>query len=99
MGHYYSWVGNPFPLLLGEPSSALLSTAQAGGPPSVKMGWAAKTIIFQDVRGLKMTSFFPCKFFGQFVVHSIFFWFFYLVKSRQICGGRLGLVNSKSSFM
>ena len=60
--------GHPFPLLLGQPSSALLSTAQAGGPPSVKIGWATKTIIFEDVRGHKMTSFFPCKFFGQFAV-------------------------------
>ena len=41
--------GHPFPLLLGQPSSALLSTAQAGGPPSVKIGWATKTIIFEDV--------------------------------------------------
>ena len=47
--------GHPFPLLLGQPSSALLSTAQAGGPPSVKIGWATKTIIFEDVRGHKMT--------------------------------------------
>ena len=29
-------VGHPFPLLLGQLSSALLSTAQAGGPPSVE---------------------------------------------------------------
>ena len=42
--------GHPFPLLLGQPSSALLSTAQAGGPPSVKIGWATKNIIFEDVR-------------------------------------------------
>ena len=42
--------GHPFPLLLGQPSSALLSTAKAGGPPSVKIGWATKTIIFEDVR-------------------------------------------------
>ena len=56
--------GHPFPLLLGQPSSALLSTAQAGGPPSVKIGWATKTIIFEDVRGHKMTSFFTCKYFG-----------------------------------
>ena len=42
--------GHPFPLQLGQPSSALLSTAQAGGPPSVEIGWATKTIIFQDVR-------------------------------------------------
>ena len=59
--------GHPFPLLLGQPSSALLSTAQAGGgPPSVEIGWATKTIIFEDFRGHKMTSFFTCKFFGQF---------------------------------
>ena len=50
--------GHSFPLLLGQPSSALLSTAQAGGPPSVKIGWATKTIILEDVRGHKMTSFF-----------------------------------------
>ena len=61
------------PLLLGQPSSALLSTAQAGGPPSVKIGWAAKTIIFEDVRGHKMNSFFTCKFSGQFAVLGIFF--------------------------
>ena len=65
--------GHPFPLLLGQPSSALLSTAQAGGPPSVEIGWATKTIIFEDVRGHKMTSFFTCKFFGQFAVLGIFF--------------------------
>ena len=64
--------GNPFPLLLGQPSSALLSTAQAGGPPSVKIGWATKTIIFEDVKGYKMTPFFTCKFFGQFAVQGIF---------------------------
>ena len=52
--------GRPFPLLFGQPSSALLSTAQAGGPPSVEIGWATKTIIFEDVRGHKMTSFFTC---------------------------------------
>ena len=66
-------VGHPFPLLLGQPSSALLSTAQAGGPPSVKIGWATKTIIFEDVRGHKMTPFFTCKFFGQFAVLGICF--------------------------
>ena len=38
--------GHPFPLLLGQPSSALLSTAQAGGPPSVEIGWATKTITY-----------------------------------------------------
>ena len=66
--------GHPFPaLLLGQPSSALLSTAQAGGPPSVKIGWATETIIFEDVRGHKMTSFFTCKFSGQFAVLGIFF--------------------------
>ena len=43
--------GHPFPLLLGQPSSALLSTAQVGGPPSVEIGWATKNIIFEDVRG------------------------------------------------
>ena len=65
--------GHPFPLLLGQPSSALLSTAQAGGPPSVEIGgWATKTIIFEDVRGHKMTSFFTCKFFGRFAVLGIF---------------------------
>ena len=32
--------GHPFSLLLGQPSSDLLPTAQAGGPPSVKIGWA-----------------------------------------------------------
>ena len=42
--------GHPFPLLLGQPSSALLSTAQAGGQPSVEISWATKTIIFEDVR-------------------------------------------------
>ena len=61
--------GHPFPLLFGQPSSALLSTAQAGGPPSVEIGWATKTIIFEDVRGYKMTPFFMCKFFGQFAVY------------------------------
>ena len=68
--------GHPFPLPLGQPSlsSALLSTApQAGGPPSVKIGWATKTIIFEDVRGRKMTSFFTCKFFEYFAVLGIFF--------------------------
>ena len=65
--------GHSFPLLLGQPSSALLSTAQAGGPPSVEIGWATKTIIFEDVRGHEMTSFFTCKFFGQFAVQGIFF--------------------------
>ena len=64
-------VGHPFPLLLGQPSSALLSTAQAGGPPYVKLGWATKTIIFEDVRGHKMTLFFTCIFFGQFAVLGI----------------------------
>ena len=53
--------GHPYPLVLGQPSSALSSTAQAGGPPSVEIGWATtKTIIFEDVRGHKMTSFFTC---------------------------------------
>ena len=65
--------GHPFPLLLGQPSYALQSTAQAGGPPSVKIGWATKTIIFEDVRGHKMNSFSTCKFFGQFAVLGIFF--------------------------
>ena len=64
---------HPFPLLLGQPSSALLSTAQAGGLLSVEIGWATKTIIFEDVRGHKMTPFFTCKFFGQFAVLGIFF--------------------------
>ena len=66
--------GHPLPLLLGQPSSALLSTeAQAGGPLSVKIGWATKSIIFEDVRGHKMTPFFTCKFSGQFAVLGIFF--------------------------
>ena len=64
--------GNPLSLLLSQPSSALLSVAQAGGPPSVAIGWATKTIIFEDVRGHKMTSFFTCKFFGQFAVLEYF---------------------------
>ena len=65
--------GHPFPLLLGQSSSALLSTAQAGGPPSVEIGWVTKTIIFENVRGHKMTSFFTYNFFGQFAVLGIFF--------------------------
>ena len=64
--------GHPFPLLLGQPSSALLFTAQAGGPPSVEIGWATKTIIFEDVMGYKMTPFSTCKMFGQFAVLGIF---------------------------
>ena len=72
-GSLLQTAGHPFPLLLGQPSSALLSTAQAGGPPSVKIGWATKTIIFEDVRGHNMTSFFTCKFFGQFTVQGIVF--------------------------
>ena len=64
--------GHPFPLVLGQPSSALLSTAQAGEPPSVKIGWATKTIIFEDVRSYKMTPFFTCKFFGHFAVQGFF---------------------------
>ena len=51
VGHFYRRRATLFPLLLGQPSSALLSTAQAGGPPSVEIGWATKTIIFEDVRG------------------------------------------------
>ena len=51
----------------------LLSTAQAGGPPSVEIGWATKTIIVEDIKGHKMTSFFTCEFFGQFAVLGIFF--------------------------
>ena len=80
MGHFYrQWAtftnGWPpcFPLLLSQPSSALLSTAQAGGPPSVEKGWATKTIIFEDVKGYKMTPFFTCKFFRQFAVQGILF--------------------------
>ena len=63
----------PFPLLLGQPSSAFLSTAQAGGPPSVEIGWATKTIIFEDVRGHEMTPFFTCIFFWQFTLQGFFF--------------------------
>ena len=65
--------GHPFPLLLAQPSSALLSTAQVGGPPPVQIGWATKTIIFEDVRGHKMTPVFTCKFFGQYPVQGNFF--------------------------
>ena len=82
--------GHPFPLLLGQPSSALLSTAQAGGPPSVKIGWATKTIIFEDVRGHKMTSFFTCKFFEQFAVQGIFFSPPLLVKNATISPRKIG---------
>ena len=71
-GSFLQTAGHPYPLLLGQPSSALLSTAQASGPPSVEIGWATKTIIFEDVRGYKMTSFFSCKFFGQFAVQGFF---------------------------
>ena len=43
--------GPPFsPATWPAQFSALLSTAQAGGPPYVKIGWATKTIIFEDVR-------------------------------------------------
>ena len=67
-------VGHPFsPATWPAQFCPLVSTAQAGGPPSVKIGWATKTIIFEDVRGHKMTSFFTCKFFGQFAVLGIFF--------------------------
>ena len=41
--------GHPFPLLLGQPSSALLSSAQVRAPPSVEIGWATKTIIFEHI--------------------------------------------------
>ena len=60
--------GHPFPLLLSQPSSA-----QAGGPPSVEIGWATKTIILEDVRGHFMASFCTCNFFGQFAVLGVFF--------------------------
>ena len=47
--------GHPFTQLISQPGFDLLSwqivcTAQAGGPPSVAMGWAIKSIIFKDVR-------------------------------------------------
>ena len=48
-GSLLQTAGHPYPLLLGQPSSALLSTAQAGGPPSDEIAWATKTIIFEDV--------------------------------------------------
>ena len=73
VAHVYRQRATLFPLLLGQPSSSLLATTQAGGPPSVEIGWATKTIIFEDVRGHKMTSVFMCKFFGQFAVLGIFF--------------------------
>ena len=54
--------GPPFsPATWPAPSSALLSTAQA----DVKIGWATKTINFEDVRGYKMTPLVICKWYSQ----------------------------------
>ena len=46
---------HPFPQLLGQPSSALLSTAaQAGGPPSVQIGWTtAKLLLLRMLEAIK----------------------------------------------
>ena len=88
--------GHPFPLLLGQPSSAVLSTAQAGGPPSVEISWATETIIFEDVRGYKITPFFTCEFSRQFEVLGIFSAHLYSWKLSEIRLGKLGQLNSKS---
>ena len=83
--------GHLFPLLLGQPSSALLSTAQASGPPSVEIGWATKTTIFEDVvKGYNITPFFTCKFSGQFAVQGIFFSPPVLVKDNQNLPQKIG---------
>ena len=89
-GPFLQTAGHPFPLLLGQPSSALLSTVQAGGPPSAQIGWATKTIIFEDVRSHKMTPFFTCKFFGQFAMLGIFFSPCLLVKIIQNSHRKMG---------
>ena len=70
LGPLLQTVGHPFPLLLGQPSSALLSTAQAGG--SVKIGWATKTIMFEDVRGHKMNLFFRANSLGHLQFSEFF---------------------------
>ena len=53
-GHFYrqlpfftaTWPTQVWQLGNGQ----VVSTAQAGGPPSVKMGWATKSIIFEDIK-------------------------------------------------
>ena len=75
MGHFDRRRATLFPCYLASldlPIGQIVSTAQAGGPPSVKMGWATKSIIFEDVRGHKETQFFTCKFYGTIVVQGIF---------------------------
>ena len=58
---------SPSPL---SPADGLMEMEDAKSCyPSVKVGWATKTNIFEDDRGHKTTSFFTCEFFGQFVVH------------------------------
>ena len=64
--------GHPFPLLLGHPSSALLSTAQAGGQQSVKIGWATKTIILEDVRCHEINSFLRANSLGNLQLWDFF---------------------------
>ena len=76
MGHFDRRRATLFHCYLASlvlPIGQIVSTAQAGGPPSVNMGWATKSIIFEDVRGYKVTPLFTCKFFGQFAVQGIFF--------------------------
>ena len=76
MGHFDRRRATLFPSYLASPYlpiGQIVSTAQAGGPPSVKMGWATKSIIFEDVRGHKETQFFTCEFYEKFVVQGIFF--------------------------
>ena len=76
MGHFDRRRATHFPCYLASlvlPLGQIVSTAQAGGPPSVKMVWATKRIIFEDIRGHKETQFPKCQFYGKFAVQGIFF--------------------------
>ena len=68
----------------------LLPSAQVGAALRLSKVWATKTIIFEDVRGHKMTSFFTCKFSGQFAVQGIFFSPPLLVKNSRNSPRKIG---------
>ena len=96
MGHFDRRRATHFPCYLASlvlPIGQIVSTAQAGGPPSVKMGWATKRNIFEDVRGHKETQFVTCQFYGKFVVQGFFFYPFLLTEKAQNLRWKIGVIK------
>ena len=87
----FTYGGPPFsPATWPARFCSLVYCPQAGGPPSVEIGWGTETIIFEDDEGHKMTSFFTFKFFGAICSSGNFFNPCSLVKNSRNSPRKIG---------